>query len=77
MDLPACDLSPPFGSAGGFRRPRFPTTKREDYDSTMTQREPSPGERFESLAKRLLAVPKAQVDEAEKKRPKRRRRKPA
>jgi hypothetical protein len=33
-------------------------------------------ERFEELAKRLIAVPKADVVEAEKKRPKRQRRKP-
>ena len=32
--------------------------------------------KFEALAKRLLAVRKADVDEAEKKRVKRRRRKP-
>jgi hypothetical protein len=38
--------------------------------------EPSAAEKFEALAKRLLAVPKAKVDEAEKKRVKRPRRKP-
>lgn len=36
----------------------------------------SAAEQFEALAKRLMAVPKADVDEAEKKRPKRQRRKP-
>jgi hypothetical protein len=36
----------------------------------------TPAQRFEALAKRLLAVPKSKVDEAEKKRVKRTRRKP-
>ncbi len=40
---------------------------------------PSPGERFEALARRLLSVPKAQVDEKvkEAKRTAKKRRKPA
>lgn len=38
---------------------------------------PEPFKRFEQLTKKLLSVPKKEVDEKEKERPKRKRSKPS